>query len=94
MSASTFRIREDELPPELILSIERILDIHTTPDSDPLDKLTTDFNPIATINDYFPDGVLSVEVQDTSDISFLTRAYRECARTTRGRSSQTGTERT
>ena len=52
----SFRLREDELPPELILSIERILDLHATPDSDPLDKLTNDFNPIGVLNEYFPDG--------------------------------------
>ncbi|KAI0744093.1 Vps53-like protein [Daedaleopsis nitida] len=54
LPAPMFRIREDELPPELILSIERILDLHTTPNSDALDKLTNDFNPTAVLNDYFP----------------------------------------
>ena len=54
-----FRLREDELPPELILHIERILDLHTTQDSDPLDRLTNDFNPVGVLNEYFPDGELS-----------------------------------
>ncbi|RDX42721.1 hypothetical protein OH76DRAFT_1362271 [Lentinus brumalis] len=55
LSTPAFRLREDELPPELILSIERILDLHTTPDTDPLDRLTNDFNPVGVLNDYFPD---------------------------------------
>ena len=61
ISAPAFRIREDELPPELILSIERILDLHANPDTDPLDKLTNDFNPIGVLNDYFPDGALQMD---------------------------------
>ncbi|KAI0633222.1 Vps53-like protein [Trametes polyzona] len=48
------RLREDELPPELILSIERILDLHAQADTDPLDTLTNDFNPLGVLNDYFP----------------------------------------
>ncbi|RPD57521.1 hypothetical protein L226DRAFT_503394 [Lentinus tigrinus ALCF2SS1-7] len=55
LSTPAFRLREDELPPELILSIERILDLHATPDTDPLDRLTNDFNPVGVLNDYFPD---------------------------------------
>ena len=56
--APAFRLREDELPPELILSIERILNLHATQDSDPLDKLSNDFNPVGVLNEYFPDGEL------------------------------------
>ena len=52
----TFRLREEELPPELILSIERILELHTTSDSDPFDSLANDFNTVAALNQYFPDG--------------------------------------
>ncbi|KAI0358545.1 hypothetical protein OH77DRAFT_1420941 [Trametes cingulata] len=55
LSAPAFRLREDELPPELILSIERILDLHARGEADPLDKLTNEFNPIGVLNDYFPD---------------------------------------
>lgn len=54
--APAFRLREDELPPELILSIERILDLHAHADADPLDRLINDFNPIGVLNDYFPNG--------------------------------------
>ncbi|KAI9067270.1 hypothetical protein FKP32DRAFT_1673066 [Trametes sanguinea] len=53
--SSGLRYREDELPPELILSIERILDLHAQGEADPLDKLTNDFNPIGVLNNYFPD---------------------------------------
>ncbi|EIW62635.1 uncharacterized protein TRAVEDRAFT_160554 [Trametes versicolor FP-101664 SS1] len=49
-----FRLREDELPPELILSIERILDLHAQADTDPLERLTNDFDSINVLNDYFP----------------------------------------
>ena len=56
LSMPAFRLREDELPPELILSIERILELHTTSDADPLDTLTNDFNPVGVLNNYFPDG--------------------------------------
>ena len=56
LSAPVFRLREDELPPELILSIERILDLHAKGEPDPLSRLTNDFNPIGVLNDYFPDG--------------------------------------
>ncbi|TBU33936.1 Vps53-like protein [Dichomitus squalens] len=51
----SFRLRDDELPPELILSIERILELHTTSDTDPLEKLTNYFDPIGVLNEYFPD---------------------------------------
>lgn len=56
ISAPAFKLREDELPPELILSIERILDLHAQADIDPLDRLTNDFNSISVLNDYFPNG--------------------------------------
>ncbi|KAH9942364.1 Vps53-like protein [Epithele typhae] len=52
---SALRLREDELPPDLILSIERILNIHAHEDADALDKLTNDFNPVPVLNEYFPD---------------------------------------
>ncbi|KAI0084909.1 Vps53-like protein [Irpex rosettiformis] len=44
--------RDDALPHELILSIQRILDIQH--DSDPLDDLSDDFNPVNTLNGIFP----------------------------------------
>ncbi|TCD68264.1 Vacuolar protein sorting-associated protein 53 [Steccherinum ochraceum] len=46
---------EDTLPHELILSIQRVLDLHPNPDADPLDVITNDFNPVKVLNSYFPD---------------------------------------
>lgn len=48
------RARE-ELPPELIASIQRVLEIQTGPDTDPLDSLSG-FNSVEVLNQYFPDG--------------------------------------
>ncbi|KAI0048281.1 hypothetical protein FA95DRAFT_1588772 [Auriscalpium vulgare] len=50
-----YRQPRDELPHELILSIQRVLDLHPGPDTDPLDDLGDDFNPVDAINFYFPD---------------------------------------
>ncbi|KAH9935765.1 Vps53-like protein [Fomitopsis serialis] len=47
--------RDDRLPPEIIVSIEQILNIGHRQEYDPLDKLTNDFNPVSVLNDYFPD---------------------------------------
>ena len=69
-SASMYRQANEELPHELILSIQRVLDIHPGPDSDPLDALTDDFNSVDVLNRYFPDGtafslfVFGVEAHD------------------------------
>ncbi|CCL98710.1 uncharacterized protein FIBRA_00714 [Fibroporia radiculosa] len=49
-----FQLRE-ELPPELVLSIERILEIRPGYIQDPLDRISHDFNPVGVLNDYFPD---------------------------------------
>ncbi|KZT10830.1 uncharacterized protein LAESUDRAFT_755492 [Laetiporus sulphureus 93-53] len=54
-SASSVLVRQDELPTELILSMERILEIRPGQTSDPLDNLKVDFNPVQLLNDYFPD---------------------------------------
>ena len=50
--------REDALPRELIVSIQRILDLHPGPGSDPLDDLSDDFSPVNVLNEFFPDGEL------------------------------------
>lgn len=47
---------EDALPHELILSIQRVLDLHPSADADPLDDLSDDFSPIGVLNEFFPDG--------------------------------------
>ncbi|KAH9484873.1 Vacuolar protein sorting-associated protein 53-like protein [Psilocybe cubensis] len=45
----------DELPHEVILSIQRVLDIQPTEEIDRLDGLSQKFNAIAILNDFFPD---------------------------------------
>ena len=49
---------EDALPHELVVSIQRVLDLHSGSDLDPLDDLSDEFSPINGLNQFFPDGVL------------------------------------
>ena len=44
------------LPHEVILSIERILNIENAPYADSLDTLSSLFTPVRTLNELFPDG--------------------------------------
>lgn len=46
----------DELPHEVIVSIQRVLDIQSTEDFDRLDGLSEKFDAIEILNDFFPDG--------------------------------------
>lgn len=52
---STLCAMTDELPQEVILSIQRVLDLKATPGDDPLDVLDN-FNPVDILNNFFPDG--------------------------------------
>ena len=45
-----------ELPQEVILSIQRILEIQATGEIDRLDGLSGKFNAVEILNDFFPDG--------------------------------------
>ncbi|KAJ7091114.1 Vps53-like protein [Mycena epipterygia] len=45
----------DELPHEVILAIERVLELQSGQDADPLDALSNDFNPVDILNGFFPD---------------------------------------
>ncbi|RDB16847.1 Vacuolar protein sorting-associated protein 53 [Hypsizygus marmoreus] len=45
----------DELPHEVILAIQRVLEVKAGEDNDPLDALSTTFNPVDVLNDLFPD---------------------------------------
>lgn len=47
---------EETLPHELILSIQRVLNLQPRTDTDPLDVLSNNFNPGGVLNGYFPDG--------------------------------------
>lgn len=49
----------DELPQEVILSIQRILEIQATEEIDRLDGLSGRFNAVEILNDFFPDGASS-----------------------------------
>ena len=48
--------KDDALPHELVVSIQRVLDLHPGPDADPLDDLTDEFGPVGVLNQFFPDG--------------------------------------
>jgi hypothetical protein len=53
----------DELPHDVILSIQRVLDIQQTEEIDRLDGLSERFNAVEILNDFFPDGVcVSIEL--------------------------------
>lgn len=60
-TASNTTQRDDALPHELIVSIQRVLDLRPGPDADALDDLSDDFSPTGVLNEFFPDGmVLSI----------------------------------
>lgn len=46
----------DGLPHEVVLSIQRVLNIQDGPDTNPLDSLASRFSAIDTLNCLFPDG--------------------------------------
>ncbi|KAK7005804.1 Garp complex subunit [Favolaschia claudopus] len=45
----------DELPHEVILAIQRVLELPSGEDADPLDSLSNEFNSVAILNGFFPD---------------------------------------
>lgn len=45
----------DELPLEVILAIQRILNVDETAQTDPLDTLANNFSPLDALNQLFPD---------------------------------------
>lgn len=49
--------RDAELPQELVLAIQRVLEVNTEQNDDPLDDLSNNFNPVDVLNQLFPDGV-------------------------------------
>ena len=56
MASTQANARADTLPHELVLSIQRVLELRPRRDSDPLDNLSDDFDPVGVTNDYFPEG--------------------------------------
>ena len=51
------KMPDDELPHEVVLSIQRVLSLESNPQSDPLDVLSSDFTPVDLLNRFFPDGM-------------------------------------
>jgi len=52
----------DELPHEVILAIQRVLEIQPTDEIDRLDGLSERFNAVEILNDFFPNGVYSLSL--------------------------------
>jgi hypothetical protein len=46
----------DELPHEVILAIQRVLELPSGQDADPLDALSNEFKSVDILNGFFPDG--------------------------------------
>ena len=48
----------DDLPYEVILSIQRVLELEPSEQVDRLDGLSEKFNTVEILNEFFPDGSL------------------------------------
>ena len=46
----------DDLPHEVILSIQRVLELEPSEEVDRLDGLSEKFNAVEILNEFFPDG--------------------------------------
>jgi len=57
------------LPPEVVLSIHRILD-HEQDTSDALGTLEGDFDPVASLNELIPNGLPAAIVRDVCPITY------------------------
>ena len=56
-SLNIISMSNDELPHEVILAIQRVLEIQPTEEIDRLDGLSERFNAVEILNDFFPNGV-------------------------------------
>lgn len=56
-SFNIISMTNDELPHEVILAIQRVLEIQPTEEIDRLDDLSERFNAVEILNDFFPNGV-------------------------------------
>ncbi|PFH49037.1 hypothetical protein AMATHDRAFT_64066 [Amanita thiersii Skay4041] len=56
----------DGLPHEVILAMQRILEIKQDEISDPLDDLTNDFSPVRVLNGLFPDESSLAHIEDVN----------------------------
>lgn len=60
---STYARHENtELPQEVVVAIQRILELDPENQNDPLDVLSNEFNPLDMLNQLFPDGMSHIEV--------------------------------
>lgn len=60
---STYGRHENtELPQEVVVAIQRILELDPENQNDPLDVLSNEFNPLDMLNQLFPDGMSHIEV--------------------------------
>lgn len=57
--------QSEELPHDLALSITRILDLKSPPETDLLDAVGDEFNIVDVVNGYFPDGAFTLGVAAT-----------------------------
>ena len=46
----------DELPNDVLLDVQRILETEAHGSAGPWDDLSSNFNPVNVLNDFFPDG--------------------------------------
>lgn len=67
--------RDEELPHEVILAIQRVLNLQSGPETDPLDTLSNDFNPVAVLNSLFPDGMFSALAPHPEPTESLSRGF-------------------
>lgn len=62
------RQQSEELPRDLVLSIQRILDLNASPETDTLDTVGDGFSATDVINGYFPDGASKCCTQGLANI--------------------------
>jgi len=86
--------QSEELPHDLALSITRILDLKSLPETDPLDAVGDEFNVIDVVNGYFPDGAFALEVAATELSTTPCCLPRGIAWTTRGGTGAASARRT
>ena len=71
----------DDLPHEVILSIQRVLELESSEEVDRLDGLSEKFNTVEILNEFFPDGpslfsyIFSPFCESFLKIGMLTSSY-------------------
>jgi hypothetical protein len=56
-------MHNDDLPQEVILAIQRVLEAVPGADSEQLNGLPSSFNAVAILNDFFPDGATPILIK-------------------------------